>query len=92
MTQSERLVCYLLPLLVFFSLVSNITYKDDCERPLARSCIVDLETFPIHMVVKVWVDVKNALGSERSDELIKDSSYFGMISAFELGKDAFYTV
>ncbi|XP_050976969.1 interleukin-6 receptor subunit beta [Labeo rohita] len=57
-------------------LVSNITYKDDCERPLARSCIVDLETFPIHMVVKVWVDVKNALGSERSDELIKDSSYF----------------
>ncbi|XP_016377604.1 interleukin-6 receptor subunit beta-like [Sinocyclocheilus rhinocerous] len=52
------------------------TYKADCNQHLARSCVVNLETFPIHMVLKVWVEVKNALGSERSEELQTDSSYF----------------
>lgn len=44
------------------------------------------------MLLKVWVEVKNALGSEQSEDLQTDSSYFGMISACELGKDAFYTL
>uniref|UniRef100_A0A8C2K822 Interleukin 6 signal transducer n=1 Tax=Cyprinus carpio TaxID=7962 RepID=A0A8C2K822_CYPCA len=52
-----------------------LTHKADCKQHLARFCIVNLETFPIHMVLKVWVEVKNALGSERS-ELQNDSSYF----------------
>lgn len=44
------------------------------------------------MLLQVWVEVKNALGSERSEELKTDASYFGMISACELGKHAFYTL
>ncbi|XP_026128966.1 interleukin-6 receptor subunit beta [Carassius auratus] len=50
-------------------------HKAECNQYLARSCVVNLETFPIHMILKVWVEVKNALGSEQS-ELQNDSSYF----------------
>lgn len=48
----------------------------DSNQHLARSCIVNLGTFPVHMLLKVWVEVKNALGSEQSEELQTDSSYF----------------
>ncbi|XP_043106273.1 interleukin-6 receptor subunit beta [Puntigrus tetrazona] len=51
-------------------------HKAECKQRLARSCIVNLETFPVHMILKVWVEAKNALGSEKSEELQNDSSYF----------------
>ncbi|XP_073685803.1 interleukin-6 receptor subunit beta [Garra rufa] len=56
--------------------VSNMTYKADFEQQLASSHSVYLYTFPIHMALTVWVEVKNALGSERSDKLLTDSSSF----------------
>ncbi|XP_016318003.1 interleukin-6 receptor subunit beta-like [Sinocyclocheilus anshuiensis] len=57
-------------------LASDLTYKAECNQHLARYCVVNLETFQIHMLFRVWVEVKNALGSERSDELQKYSAYF----------------
>ncbi|XP_051541170.1 interleukin-6 receptor subunit beta-like isoform X2 [Myxocyprinus asiaticus] len=43
---------------------------------LASSCTVDLRTYPYHMDLRVWVEVNNMLGSEHSDKLLRDSSYF----------------
>uniref|UniRef100_A0A672MYC1 Interleukin-6 receptor subunit beta-like n=1 Tax=Sinocyclocheilus grahami TaxID=75366 RepID=A0A672MYC1_SINGR len=54
----------------------TLTVNLYCNQHLARYCVVNLETFQIHMLYRVWVEVKNALGSERSDELQKYSAYF----------------
>ncbi|XP_058645744.1 interleukin-6 receptor subunit beta isoform X1 [Onychostoma macrolepis] len=50
--------------------------KAVCNQRLARSCIVDLETFPNHMYLTLSVEVKNVLGSEKSEELQNEASYF----------------
>lgn len=42
------------------------------------------------MTLKVWVEVKNSLGSVRSDEHEYDSLNLGEILGFALEKDAFY--
>lgn len=52
------------------------TYQSVCKERLARSCTVNLSTFPYHMELKVWLIVSNALGSVRSDEIQNDASYF----------------
>ncbi|XP_067290345.1 interleukin-6 receptor subunit beta-like [Pseudorasbora parva] len=44
-------------------------YKGICNQKLAKSCTVNLGTFPNHMSISVWVEVKNALGSVQSDDL-----------------------
>ncbi|KAK7126214.1 hypothetical protein R3I93_021560 [Phoxinus phoxinus] len=46
------------------------TYSNSCKQ---RSCTVNLSTFPVYMVVSVCVEVKNELGSVRSDELQWDA-------------------
>ncbi|XP_073730027.1 interleukin-6 receptor subunit beta [Misgurnus anguillicaudatus] len=52
------------------------TYQSVCKEHLARSCTVNLSTFPYHMELKVGLIVSNALGSVRSDEIQNDASYF----------------
>uniref|UniRef100_A0A9J7WVZ4 Interleukin 6 cytokine family signal transduce n=2 Tax=Cyprinus carpio carpio TaxID=630221 RepID=A0A9J7WVZ4_CYPCA len=56
--------------------VSSQTYKADCNQRLARYCVVNLDYFPNHVLLTVWVEVKNALGSERSDALEEYSKDF----------------
>uniref|UniRef100_A0A8C1Z6S6 Interleukin 6 signal transducer n=1 Tax=Cyprinus carpio TaxID=7962 RepID=A0A8C1Z6S6_CYPCA len=56
--------------------VSSQTYKADCNQRLARYCVVNLVNFPNHVLLTVWVEVKNALGSERSDTLEEYSKDF----------------
>uniref|UniRef100_A0A9J7X0H4 Interleukin 6 cytokine family signal transduce n=2 Tax=Cyprinus carpio carpio TaxID=630221 RepID=A0A9J7X0H4_CYPCA len=56
--------------------VSSQTYKADCNQRLARYCVVNLVNFPNHVLLTVWVEVKNALGSERSDALEEYSKDF----------------
>ncbi|TRY85574.1 hypothetical protein DNTS_032552, partial [Danionella cerebrum] len=36
------------------------------QEYLERSCTVNLSTFPLHMDLRVWLEVKNKLGSERT--------------------------
>ncbi|XP_051972953.1 interleukin-6 receptor subunit beta-like [Xyrauchen texanus] len=43
---------------------------------LVSSCTVNLQTYPHHMYLTVWVEVNNTLGSVHSDKLLRDSSYF----------------
>lgn len=70
----------------------NSKYYGICNQRLAKTCTVNLSTFPFAMDVKVWVEVKNLLGSVRSDELLcNDALNFGMISAFALVKNLFNT-
>ncbi|XP_051539217.1 interleukin-6 receptor subunit beta-like isoform X2 [Myxocyprinus asiaticus] len=52
------------------------TYSSICKEHLASSCTVYLSTFPHLMDLRVWVEVNNTLGSARSDELVRDASYF----------------
>lgn len=56
-----------------YAQVGQDLYNSTCKQPLARSCTVNLSTYPVHMTLKVWVEVKNSLGSERSDEHEYDS-------------------
>ncbi|KAK2871522.1 hypothetical protein Q8A67_024049 [Cirrhinus molitorella] len=56
--------------------ILNLTYKTACYKQFPRSCAINLETFPIHAALIVWVEVKNALGSERSIELHNESNFF----------------
>ncbi|XP_051764682.1 interleukin-6 receptor subunit beta isoform X5 [Ctenopharyngodon idella] len=50
--------------------LDNSKYYGICNQRLAKTCTVNLSTFPFAMDVKVWVEVKNLLGSVRSDELL----------------------
>uniref|UniRef100_A0A8C2ERE4 Interleukin 6 signal transducer n=1 Tax=Cyprinus carpio TaxID=7962 RepID=A0A8C2ERE4_CYPCA len=54
----------------------DFLYKADCNQRLARYCVVNLDYFPNHVLLTVWVEVKNALGSERSDTLEEYSKDF----------------
>ncbi|XP_052464549.1 interleukin-6 receptor subunit beta isoform X1 [Carassius gibelio] len=57
--------------------ILNKTYTGDCKQHhLDRYCVVNLERFPHHVRLKVWVEVKNVLGSERSEQLENYSEYF----------------
>ncbi|XP_059381319.1 interleukin-6 receptor subunit beta-like [Carassius carassius] len=57
--------------------ILNRTYKADCKQHhLERYCVVNLVIFPHHVDLKVWVEVKNVLGSERSEQLENNSEYF----------------
>lgn len=51
-------------------------YQNVCTERLARNCTVNLSTFPAHIGLKVWVTVSNALGSVKSDELMRDALSF----------------
>lgn len=52
-------------------------YNSTSFTPLTDSLTVDLVTFPIHMCLLVWVEVKNALGTVSSEKLMKPSEVFG---------------
>ncbi|XP_056322292.1 interleukin-6 receptor subunit beta [Danio aesculapii] len=54
-----------------YAQVGQDLYNRTCKQ--AGSCTVNLSTYPVHMTLKVWVEVKNSLGSERSDEHEYDS-------------------
>ncbi|XP_077099435.1 interleukin-6 receptor subunit beta isoform X2 [Siphateles boraxobius] len=56
--------------------LGDSNYFSSCNQRLARSCTVNLGTFPVYMTVIVWVEVKNRLGSVRSDELQCDALKF----------------
>ncbi|ROL48594.1 Interleukin-6 receptor subunit beta [Anabarilius grahami] len=50
--------------------LTNSAFTATCNQHLAKNCVVNLGTFPFYLDVRVWVEVKNTLGSVRSDELL----------------------
>ncbi|CAM4730820.1 unnamed protein product [Leuciscus chuanchicus] len=49
--------------------IGDLSYSSSCKQHLAKSCTVDLSSFPFYSTVTLWVEVKNGLGSVRSDEI-----------------------
>uniref|UniRef100_A0AAY5EZ87 Interleukin 6 cytokine family signal transduce n=1 Tax=Electrophorus electricus TaxID=8005 RepID=A0AAY5EZ87_ELEEL len=55
---------------------SYILYAQYSYKKLANNLTVDLGSFPIYMETKVWVEVKNELGSVNSTELLAHAECF----------------
>ncbi|XP_072514618.1 interleukin-6 receptor subunit beta [Salminus brasiliensis] len=58
------------------ALLSEKRHSSSSTKPLTNKLVVNLGTFPNHMELNAWVEVRNALGNESSEELKKEAECF----------------